>query len=127
MSVTVATWATERVVARARKLWDAGERTADIGHAVGVSRDTIVGYARRHHWPPHPHPPRGGSPPGVSKPRKPLELQQQASLARKAPKPAPKSPPAVAAPVARPGVAYCAAHFPRCYHRPPRWAYGAVA
>jgi hypothetical protein len=93
---TTAPWATETSVARARELWAAGERVADIGRAVGASRDAICGWAHRHGWGPHPNQPIGGR----KARQKPLAAPQKPVRRRSPPRPVPKPPAPVAAPVA---------------------------
>jgi hypothetical protein len=100
---TVAPWATETNVARARELWAAGASTTDIGRAVGTTSDAIVGYAHRHGWGPHPRQPTGGRKRGTPNPRPRREAAEPAAP----PEPAPKSPAARAAPVPVPAHRRC--------------------
>jgi GcrA cell cycle regulator len=91
--------ATERL----RALWLAGATTRVIGAELGVSRNAVVGKARRLDLPPRPNPkgirPGGQLPPPrprpqpVRPPHQPLEPQQRASLAGRPPAP-PATPPA---------------------------------
>jgi GcrA cell cycle regulator len=87
---------------RLRALWLAGATTRVIGAELGVSRNAVVGKARRLDLPPRPNPkgirPGGQLPPPrprpqpVRPPHQPLEPQQRASLAGRPPAP-PATPP----------------------------------
>jgi hypothetical protein len=79
----------------AREMWDVGTHTAVIGREVGTTSDAIVGYARRHGWPPHPRQPVGAE---WRAQRKAAQAAQQPPKPRRPPRPAPPPAPAVAAP-----------------------------
>jgi hypothetical protein len=145
VNVTTAAWATEEGLARARELWDAGLSATAIGRHVGASKSAIVGYAHRHGWPQRPSPVGRPKPPRADVPTPRRRPPRDPAALRVTCNPEPLAVPTAAfrgcqwtdserrpwrmcgAPVARPGVAYCAEHFPRCYHRPPRWSYAAEA
>ncbi len=54
------TW-TEARIAEVTRLWNEGLTTAEIGRAVGVSKNAVVGKAHRLGLPPRPSPIRNGS------------------------------------------------------------------
>ena len=53
------TWTPERI-ATVTRLWDEGLTTAEIGRAIGMSKNAIVGKAHRLQLPPRPSPIRQG-------------------------------------------------------------------
>ena len=65
------TWTPERVAAVTR-LWNEGLTTAEIGRAIGMSKNAVVGKAHRLQLPPRPSPIRQGS----SAPRAPRAAQR---------------------------------------------------
>jgi GcrA cell cycle regulator len=94
-------WADE-TTERLRAMWLAGATTRVIGAELGVSRNAVVGKARRLDLPPRPNPKgvrRGGElppprpRPQPSPPRPRLEPQQKCAMGRRPPAPPPPAPP----------------------------------
>jgi GcrA cell cycle regulator len=50
------TWQATGGAERARRLWDAGVATSEIGRQCGCTKSAIVGYAHRNGFPPRPSP-----------------------------------------------------------------------
>lgn len=88
-------WDAENI-ARARKLWDEGLSTAEIGRRLDVSKNSVVSMAHRNHFPSRPSPiKRKGE--GAVAERPLLVKESRAALAsivagREKPKPVSASP-----------------------------------
>jgi len=89
---------TAELVARLRALWLEGHSTAEIGRRMGITKNAVVGKARRLHLPSRPSPIRqagSGSPRKSKIPRvRGPSLPPLRSVADRGPVPATRSPPA---------------------------------
>lgn len=47
---------TPSLIALLRRHWDEGLTTAEIGERVGISKNSVIGFAHRNGFPPRPHP-----------------------------------------------------------------------
>ena len=129
------TWTPERI-ATVTRLWNEGLTTAEIGRAIGMSKNAVVGKAHRLQLPPRPSPIRQGkstpSTPGASNGRKPaaapVVVMSQARPRAPAPQPVVGSA-ACKWPIGHPdepgfhfcsehallGKPYCMEHYRRAY------------
>jgi GcrA cell cycle regulator len=54
--MTIARASDENLIAKMRKLWDAGASCSEIGRQVGLSKNSVVGRVHRLGFPPRPNP-----------------------------------------------------------------------
>lgn len=98
-------WQDPAAVERLRSLWDEGHSTKEIGRRLGITKNSVVGKARRMNFPPRPNPVRWLEP-SASKP----DVATKKARPSTPPAPALSMPPAAdqaaaaQAPVSRQGV-----------------------
>lgn len=101
-------WSDE-MAAKARLLWDEGWSTAEIGRRIGVSKNAVVGKARRLDFPPRPSPIHRSGEPRPPRPRRvgkvslpalasTIVAERPAPVLKIAPKPLPPPQPVIPKP-----------------------------